>query len=160
MLLTAEAAEKMEKTGVAKRVTPLLNRPDAVSPAKFTVEIFPHDGVHKWTEDFYGPVWIPKKGATLTLTPENYSIYERAIRVFEGNQLERQGDKFIINGQETNQYTFKMDYFWMMGDNRHQSQDSRFWGFVPEDHVVGEAWIIWMSLNKGIRWNRLFKTIH
>lgn len=160
MLLTAEAAEALQKNGVAKRVTALLNRPDAVSPSKFTIQIFPHDGVHRWTEDFFGPIWIPAKGATLTLTPQNYTIYERAIRVFEGNQLERQGDTFIINGKTTNQYTFKMNYYWMMGDNRHQSQDSRFWGFVPEDHVVGEAWIIWMSMNNGIRWNRLFKTIH
>jgi signal peptidase I len=102
---------------------------------------------------------IPAKGATLTLTADNYSLYERAIRVYEGNKLETRGGKFFINDKETNQYTFKMDYHWMMGDNRHGSQDSRYWGFVPEDHIVGGAWLIWMSWNKGVRWNRLFNTI-
>jgi signal peptidase I len=109
--------------------------------------------------DYFGPIWIPAKGATLTLTADNYALYERAIRVYEGNTLEARGGQFFINGKATNQYTFKMNYYWMMGDNRHGSQDSRYWGFVPEDHVVGEAWLIWMSWNNGLRWKRLFKTI-
>jgi signal peptidase I len=102
---------------------------------------------------------VPKKGATLTLTKDNYSIYERIISVYEHNTLETKNGQFYINGVATNQYTFKMNYYWMMGDNRHGSQDSRFWGFVPEDHIVGEASIIWMSVQKGVRWKRLFKTI-
>jgi signal peptidase I len=159
MLLTAEAVDKMKSSGLAKSITPQLIRPDQVDPRLWGTICFPYDTIHKWTVDSFGPIWIPKKGATLTLTPENYTIYERAIRVYEGNTLERQNNKFVINGQETDKYTFKMDYYWMMGDNRHLSQDSRFWGFVPEDHVVGEAWIIWMSINKGIRWNRLFRSI-
>ena len=111
------------------------------------------------TETPFGPIWIPAKIATLALTPENYSIYERAIRVYEGNMFEMREGKFFLNDQQTDRYTFKMNYYWMMGDNRHGSQDSRYWGFVPEDHVVGEAWLIWMSWNKGIRWSRLFQKI-
>ncbi len=109
---------------------------------------------HGWSIDNYGPIWIPKKGATLQLTPDNYSTYERAIRVYEHNKLERVGDKFYLNGKEVTSYTFKMNYYWMMGDNRHGSQDSRFWGFVPEDRVVGKAWLIWFSWEGGPRWNR------
>ncbi|HTQ27030.1 MAG TPA: S26 family signal peptidase, partial [Puia sp.] len=120
---------------------------------------FPRDGVHNWQIDDFGPLWIPAKGATLTLTNDNYTLYERAIRVYEGNKFEKKDGKFYLNDQPVTQYTFKMDYYWMMGDNRHGSQDSRFWGFVPEDHIVGEAWLIWMSWDKGIRWKRLFNTI-
>ena len=159
VLLTHEAAEKMRSSGFAKTLTAQLTSKDQVDPRLWGKLTFPNDTLHKWTVDYFGPVWIPAKGATLTITPENYSIYERAIRVYEGNSFEQQNGKFMINGKETNQYTFKMNYYWMMGDNRHYSQDSRFWGFVPEDHVVGEAWIIWMSMNNGIRWNRLFRSI-
>ena len=150
MLLTNEAKAKMLKNGLAKTILPELNTMH---------DLYPYDTVHKWTEDNYGPIWIPKKGAALKLTPENYTIYERAIRTYEHNELENRGGKFFINGQQTDQYTFKMDYFWMMGDNRHGSQDSRYWGFVPEDHIVGSASLIWMSWNHGVRWKRLFKKI-
>lgn len=123
--------------------------------------------MHKnWTADNYGPVWIPKKGESITLTAENYPVYERPIRVYEGNTLEMKDGKFFINGQQTDTYTFKMDYYWMMGDNRHNSADSRYWGFVPEDHVVGKPIVVWLSLDKDrgwldgkIRWNRLFKMV-
>ncbi|HVM89268.1 MAG TPA: S26 family signal peptidase [Puia sp.] len=153
MLLTYRAKEKMKKNGLAKNIIPEMDT------ALVTNKVFPWDNIHRWTVDEFGPIWIPKKGATITLTSENYSVYERAIRTYEKNTLERKGNTFIINGQETNQYTFKMDYFWMMGDNRHGSQDSRYWGFVPEDHIVGEASLIWMSWDKGIRWSRLFNRI-
>jgi signal peptidase I len=115
--------------------------------------------MNKWTMDNYGPIWIPKKGATLQLTPKDYAIYERAIRVYEHNDFYTQNGKYYLNGKEVTSYTFKMDYYWMMGDNRHQSQDSRYWGFVPEDRVVGKAWLIWFSWEGGPRWNRLFKTV-
>lgn len=152
MLLTYAAKEKMQKSGLAKSIVPELD-------SFATGRVYPYDNIHKWAVDEYGPIWIPKKGATITLTSENYSVYERPIRVYEKNKLEMRGGKIFINDQETNQYTFKMDYYWMMGDNRHQSQDSRYWGFVPEDHVVGEAWLIWMSWDKGVRWSRLFQKI-
>jgi signal peptidase I len=152
MLLTQAAKEKMLKNGLAKSISPVLaGRPG---------ETYPYDNLHPWTRDNFGPIWIPKKGVTLTLTPDNYALYERAIRVYEVNKLETRNGKFYINDKETNQYTFKMDYYWLMGDNRHNSLDSRFWGFVPEDHVVGEAWLIWMSWDKGVRWSRVFNRIH
>ena len=123
------------------------------------LEYFPFDTLHKWSVDNYGPIWIPKKGATIQLTPENYSIYERAIRVYEKNDFYMNDGKFFLNGAEVTNYTFQMNYYWMMGDNRHGSQDSRFWGFVPEDRIVGEAWIIWFSWENGPRWKRLFRTV-
>jgi signal peptidase I len=121
---------------------------------------FPHDSAHfKWSEDNFGPLWIPRKDVTVKLSQENIAIYRRIIEVYEQNKLEEKNGKYIINGRESDTYTFKMDYFWLMGDNRHNSQDSRFWGFVPEDHVVGRAALIWFSWQNGPRWNRLFRTI-
>lgn len=127
-----------------------------------TPAVFPHDTVHfKWNADFYGPIYIPKKGATVHIDTANIALYKRLIRVYEKNELEIKNGTIYINGQPTDHYTFKMDYYWMMGDNRDNSLDSRYWGFVPEDHVVGEAWFIWMSYGEdGIRWSRIFNGIH
>jgi signal peptidase I len=123
-------------------------------------EIFPYNAkVVQWSTDEFGPLWIPKKGVPIALNERNLTLYERCIRVYEGNTLERQGDKVLINGQPATSYTFKMDYYWMMGDNRHKSQDSRYWGFVPEDHIVGKASLIWFSWDGGPRWSRMFKMI-
>jgi signal peptidase I len=117
-----------------------------------------------WNPDFYGPIWIPKAGATIALNEKTLALYERAITVYEGNKLEWVNGQFLLNGNPTTSYTFKMNYHWMMGDNRHNSLDSRFWGFVPEDHVVGKAVFIWLSMDRfakgmGIRWNRMFHTV-
>ncbi len=113
----------------------------------------------KWSTDEFGPLWIPKKGVTIPLTPQNIVLYKRAIRVYENNEWEEKDGKILINGVPATSYTFKMDYYWMMGDNRHKSQDSRFWGFVPEDHIVGKASLIWMSWEGGVRWKRMFRWI-
>jgi signal peptidase I len=150
MLLTWKAKEKMEKSGLAQSIVPDIDS---------TEDVWPHVPAYHWWLDNYGPFWIPCKGCTLNLTPDNYPLYERAIRVYEGNKFERKDGKFYLNDQPVTQYTFRMNYYWMMGDNRHGSQDSRFWGFVPEDHIVGKAALIWMSWNKGVRWSRLFKKI-
>nr|MBU9937203.1 signal peptidase I [Ferruginibacter sp.] len=112
-----------------------------------------------WSGDNYGPLWIPKKGASIPLTHDNLIRYQRCIQVYEGNEFEERNGKYFINGTEATSYTFKMDYYWLMGDNRHNSLDSRYWGFVPEDHVVGKASLIWFSWEKGPRWNRLFRWI-
>lgn len=126
--------------------------------------LFPYDTAHSsWSMDDFGPIWIPKKGATTPLTASNIAFYERIIRVYEGNELVIKGDKFFINGQEASSYTFKQNYFWCMGDNRHNSEDCRVWGYVPEDHIVGKPLFIWFStkngnIANGINWNRIFKS--
>ena len=130
-------------------------------------KVYPQNGNMHWTRDNYGPIWIPKKGASIDLTLENLPIYERCIRAYEENKLEVKADgKIYINDQPATKYTFKLDYYWMMGDNRHNSADSRYWGFVPEDHIVGKPIFIWWSsdpdrglFSGGIRWSRLFRWV-
>jgi signal peptidase I len=129
-------------------------------------KLYPLDHEYGWTRDNYGPVWIPAKGKSVKLTMDNIALYERPIRAYEGNLLEVKNGKIYINGKESTSYTFKMDYYWMMGDNRHNSADSRYWGFVPEDHIVGKPLLIWLSISEdlnpkssGIRWSRLFKYV-
>ncbi len=153
MLLTAKAKDKMQAAGLVKEIQV------DYSYNAGGGETFPYDTLHKWTRENFGPVWIPKKGTTLQLTAENYSIYERAIRVYEKNDFYMKDGKFFLNGNEATSYTFKMDYYWMMGDNRQDSQDSRYWGFVPEDRIVGKAWLIWFSWEEGPRWKRLFRIV-
>lgn len=127
---------------------------------------YPVDYDNGWTRDNYGPIWIPKRGATIELTQENLALYRRCIKNYEHNELEEKDGVVYINGEKATTYTFQYDYYWMMGDNRHNSADSRSWGFVPEDHIVGKPIMIWLSLDKdrslfdgGIRWNRLFRWV-
>ncbi|MBR7096407.1 MAG: signal peptidase I, partial [Alistipes sp.] len=137
----------------------------SIEPYTVMEQAFPHSDKYAWTADNFGPLWIPKKGTTINLTLENLPLYERIIDVYENNDLEVKGEDIYINGQKSSSYTFKMDYYWAMGDNRHNSADSRYWGFVPEDHVVGKASFIWLSLDQNksfpanIRWDRIFNKI-
>ena len=125
-----------------------------------SLDAFPHNGNYAWTQDNFGPLWVPQKGTTIELTIDNLPLYERIIDQYEGHDLRVEGDKIYIDGAEASTFTFAMDYYFMMGDNRHNSADSRYWGFVPEDHIVGKALFIAFSKGKGgIRWNRIFNTI-
>jgi len=158
--LTNEMVEQIKKIPSVKSITKLTEQ-----KGNYNFRIFPHSPNFPWNEDFFGPLVVPKAGATVNITIENLPIYERIIRTFENNDLKVDGRIIYINGKPSNFYTFKMNYYWMMGDNRHCSADSRFWGFVPEDHVVGKAVFIWLSLDKDksffskIRWSRLFRYI-
>ena len=150
---TEKGAEQLRKYKSVEMVERYNNK-------ESSLDAFPHDYDYSWTQDNFGPLWVPQKGATISLTTANLPLYERIIDQYEGHDLRVEGNKIFIDGVESATYTFAMDYYFMMGDNRHNSADSRFWGFVPEDHIVGKALFIAFSKGEnGIRWNRLFNKV-
>lgn len=159
--LTEETKQELEKLPFVKKIE-ILNE----EAGKWHPEIFPFDNAYKWNRDNFGPLYIPQKDVPIQLNVKNIVLYERLIRTYEGNDLQVRDGNIIINGMMTSTYTPRMDYYWMMGDNRHNSADSRYWGFVPEDHIVGKAEFVWLSLDQNkswlggkIRWSRLFSIV-
>jgi len=158
--LTQEMVSSLEKNKFIQRIEPLFREKDY-----YNFQMFPHDTMYQWNLDNFGPIYIPQKGSTIDITLNNLPLYERIIGYYEHNDLVVKDSTIYINGEPSSNYTFKMDYYWMMGDNRHRSLDSRYWGYVPEDHIVGKPKFIWLSLNRdkrfpaNVRIKRMFKRI-
>ncbi len=156
--LTSEKAAQLNQVKTITHFELTELQPDSTG-----MSVFPYSADYPWSRDNYGPLWIPKKGATVDINMTNLVIYDRVITAYEGNKLEVKNNQIYINDKLASTYTFKMDYYFMLGDNRHKSADARYWGFVPEDHVVGSPVLVWLSLDKdksfpmNIRWNRFFK---
>ncbi|WP_439582845.1 signal peptidase I [Dyadobacter bucti] len=159
---TQTLAEKMKSYDFVKRVEPIFMSKRLKEP-----HLFPGYEAVDWNKDNYGPIVVPRKGSTVDLTPENAALFGEIIRNYDGNEgVSLEGGKIIQNGKVLEKYTFRQDYYFMMGDNRHNSADSRYWGFVPKDHIVGKAVFVWMSIDPDptrffnkIRWDRLFRVI-
>lgn len=166
LTLTEESAREIEKLPNVTDVQPYLTPASEYFAAGAQQYLFPYDTNYQWTVDNYGPIILPQAGVPIELNMKNLPLFERMITVYEGNTLRTEGEKIFINDQEATSYTPKQGYYWMMGDNRHNSADSRFWGYVPEDHIVGKASFVWLSLDKNkslfsgkIRWNKLMRKI-
>lgn len=157
--MSASVAAKVKALPLVKRVEKKNTQQGIYN--KNSMPIFPNHRDYGWSEDNFGPLYIPKAGESIDITLENLPLYERVISNYEGNELKVDNGQILINGEAVTKYTFQQDYYWLMGDNRHHSADSRFWGFVPENHVVGKAVFIWFSKDPdtGIRWNRLFSLV-
>lgn len=158
--LTASMLDSLKNIVNITKAEPLIEKKGSYSDY-----MFPENEHFLWNIDFFGPLYIPKAGDSVVLTKESLPLYKRIIEVYEGNELNTSGDSIFVNKQLCNSYTFKMNYYFMMGDNRHNSADSRFWGFLPEDHIVGKATTVLLSVDKSetgssIRWNRWFQKIH
>ena len=163
LVLSEEQKEKVQNMDQNISITPFDVKNFERNPNPY--KLFPHDPKNfpAWTVDDFGPIYVPKKGATVKISPTTVAPYRRIISVYEGNDLQIRGGKIFINGTETDEYTFQMNYYWMMGDNRHNSEDSRVWGYVPENHVVGKPIFIWFStkegsIGNGINWKRIFSS--
>ncbi len=154
-----------QKAEALKTEVPEINKVERIIKNGYNYLMFPHSQSYQWNEDNFGPIYIPERGATVKLSLSSLPFYRRIIEAYEENTLEVKDDKIFINGEERDSYTFQQDYYWMMGDNRHSSSDSRFWGYVPETHIIGKPKFIWLSLNENkkflnkVRWNRLFKVV-
>jgi len=161
MVMPASSAATIKTYSNIKSVTPVI-----ATAGVYDAEIFPHSEKFKWNLDNFGPIRLPKKGWTTPLNDSTLALYRRAIEVYENNKVAVNGKDILINGKKADTYTFKMDYYWMMGDNRHDSLDSRFWGYVPEDHIIGKAVLTWFSTDSTknifnrVRWNRVLRPIN
>ena len=160
--LTDENASKLKSNPLVKNITKILS-----PKGEYSDSVFPHNSQYAWSIDNYGPIYIPEAGKTVELNAKSLPFYKRIIEVYENNNLTTSGDEIFINGKLATNYTFKQDYYWMMGDNRHNSEDARYWGYVPFDHVVGKPVFIWFSWDSNgegiaqkIRWERVFTTVH
>ncbi|WP_339612073.1 signal peptidase I, partial [uncultured Planktosalinus sp.] len=163
---TEAGIEMLKNNPNIDQIIPLSAKPGEANPS-----IFPQHPAYKWNTSHFGPIYIPKAGATVEITPESIPFYKRIIEVYEGEEMgveqkvSVQGNRVLLNGSPLSEYTFKQDYYWMMGDNRNNSEDARMWGYVPHNHVVGKPVFIWMSWDsngKGfdkIRWERMFTTV-